>query len=53
MKIDSYNLLSDNSQLELVFFSAFGKLLLLTAGTKESNGIYKVYEPSPVPTLYD
>ena len=38
--------------LNLVFFSAFEDLLLRTTGTMESNGIRKLYEPSPVPTLY-
>ncbi len=31
---------------------AFEDLRLRTTGTMESNGIRKVYEPSPVPTLY-
>ena len=34
------------------FFSAFEDLCLRTAGTMEANGIKKVYEPSPLPTLY-
>jgi hypothetical protein len=36
----------------LGFFSAFEDLCLRTAGTMEANGIKKVYEPSPLPTLY-
>ncbi len=39
--------------LDLVFFSAFEDLRLITSesGTMESNGIRKLYEASPVPTL--
>ena len=35
-----------------MFFSAFEDLRLRCTGTTESNGIRKLYEPSPVPTLY-
>jgi hypothetical protein len=35
-----------------VFFSAFEDLRLRFTGTIESNRIRKLYEPSPVPTLY-
>ncbi len=38
--------------LDLVFFSPFEELRLRTAGIMESKGIRRVYEPSPVPTLY-
>jgi hypothetical protein len=38
--------------LDLVFFSPFEDLRLRTAGIMESKGIHRVYEPSPVPTLY-
>ncbi len=32
--------------------SSFEELCLRTAGIMESKGIYRVYKPSPVPTLY-
>ncbi len=38
--------------LNLVFFSAFDGLCLLSSCTMESNGIRKIYETSPAPTLY-
>ena len=44
--------LDRNGEKEWVFFSAFEDLLLHTSGTMETNGIRKLYEPSPVPTLY-
>ncbi len=44
-----YNRYSEDMALDLVFFSAFEDLRLLTSGTMESNGIRKLYEPSPVP----
>ena len=47
-----YNCSPDDIDLDLVFFSAFEDLLLRTTGTEESNGIRKLYEPSPVLTLY-
>jgi hypothetical protein len=47
-----YNRYSDEITLDLVFFSAFEDLHLQTSGTMETNGIRKLYEPSPVPTLY-
>jgi hypothetical protein len=37
---------------DLVLFSPFEELRLRTAGIMESKGIHRVYEPSPVPTLY-
>ena len=43
---------AEDIPLNLVFFSAFEDLLLRTTGTMESNGIRKLYELSPVPTLY-
>ncbi len=48
----SYNSYSEDMSLDLVFFSAFEDLRLQNSGTMESNGIRKLYEPSPVPTLY-
>jgi hypothetical protein len=47
-----YNRYSDEIDLDLVFFSAFENLCLRTTGTMEWNGIRKLYEPSPVHTLY-
>ena len=47
-----HNMYAEDIPLKLVFFSAFEDLLLQTTGTMESNGIRKLYEPSPVPTLY-
>jgi hypothetical protein len=42
----------DEITLDLVFFCAFEDLHLQTTGTMETNGIRKLYKPSPVPTLY-
>ena len=50
--VDRYNHSADDIPIDLVFFSAFEDLRLLFTGTMESNGIRKLYEPSPVPTLY-
>ena len=50
--VDRYNNSSDDIPLDLVFFSAFEDLLLRMTGTMESRGVRKLYEPSPVPTLY-
>ncbi len=47
-----YNQYADEFDLDLVFFSAFEDLRLPVSGTMEANGIRKLYEPSPVPTLY-
>ena len=47
-----YNRDSDETTLDLVFFSPFEDLHLQTSGTMETNGFRKLYEPSPVPTLY-
>ena len=47
-----YNRYPDDIDLDLVFFSAFEDLRLHTSGAMETNGIRKLYEPSPVPTLY-
>jgi hypothetical protein len=47
-----YNRYSEDIDVDLVFFSAFEDLRLHTSGTMETNGIRKLYEPSPVPTLY-
>ena len=51
-RVDRYNNSPDDIPLDLVFFSAFEDLRLRITGTMESNGIRKLYEPSPVPTLY-
>ncbi len=48
----SYNRSDEDIPLDLGFFSPFEELRLRTAGIMESKGIHKVYEPSPVPTLY-
>ena len=42
----------DDIPLDLVFFSSFEDLHLHLTGTMESHGVRKLYEPSPVPTLY-
>jgi hypothetical protein len=47
-----YNRYLEDIDVDLVFFSAFEDLRLHTPGTMETNGIRKLYEPSPVPTLY-
>jgi hypothetical protein len=47
-----HNHYSEDIDVDLVFFSAFEDLRLHTSGTMETNGIRKLYEPSPVPTLY-
>ena len=47
-----YNRYSGETTLDLVFFSPFEDLHLQTSGTMETKGIRKLYEPSPVPTLY-
>jgi hypothetical protein len=46
-----FNSYSEDIDVDLVFFSTFEDLLLHTSGTMETNGIRKLYEPSPVPTL--
>jgi hypothetical protein len=51
-RVGSYNRCSEDIQLDLVFFSPLEELRLRTAGIMESKGIHRVYEPSPVPTLY-
>ena len=51
-RVDRYNNSPDDIPLDLVFFSAFEDLHLQFTGTMESNRIRKLYEPSPVPTLY-
>ncbi len=48
----SHNRCNEDIPLYLVFFSPFEELCLRTAGIMESRGIHRVYEPSPVPTLY-
>jgi hypothetical protein len=49
---DRFNRSDEDIQLDLVFFSPFEELRLRTAGRMESKGIHRVYDPSPVPTLY-
>ena len=51
-RVDRYNNSPDDIPLDLVFFSAFEDLRLRFTSKMESNGIRKLYEPSPVPTLY-
>ena len=51
-KHDRYYRCPEDIHRNMVFFSAFEDLRLRTTGTMESNGIRKLYEPSPVPTLY-
>jgi hypothetical protein len=48
----SSNNSDEDIPLDLVFFSPFEELRLKAAGVMESKGIHRVYEPSPVPTLY-
>ncbi len=48
----SVNRSDEDIQLDLDFFSPFEELQLRTAGIMELKGIQRVYEPSPVPTLY-
>ena len=50
--VDCYNNSPEDIPLDLVFFSAFEDLLLRITGTMESRGVRKLYEPSPIPTLY-
>ncbi len=50
--VDCYNNSPDDIPLDLVFLSIFENLCLCITGTIQSNGIRKLYEPSPVPTLY-
>ena len=52
LKVGCYNCCDTDIPLNLVFFSPFEELRLRTAGIMESKGIHRVYEPSPVPTLY-
>ena len=47
-----FNRSDEDIPLDLVFFSPFEELRLRTAGIIELKGIHRVYEPSPVPTLY-
>jgi hypothetical protein len=49
---DSFNRSDEDILLNLIFFSPFEEPRLKTAGIMESKGIHRVYEPSPVPTLY-
>ncbi len=47
-----FNSSDEDIQLDLIFFSPFEELRLKAAGVMESKGIHRVYEPSPVLTLY-
>ena len=47
-----FNSSEEDIPLDLIFFSPFEELRLKAAGLMESKGIHRVYEPSPVPTLY-
>ncbi len=49
---DRFNRSDEDIPLDLIFFSPFENLRLRTVGIMESKGIHRVYEPSPVPTLY-
>ena len=49
---DAYGRCPDDIPLDLVFFSSFEDPHLQLTGTMESNGVRKLYELSPVPTLY-
>ena len=51
-RVGTYNRCDEDIPLDLVFFSPFEELRIQTAGILESKGIHRVYEPSPVPTLY-
>ena len=51
-RVGGHNRCDEDIPLDLVFFSPFEELCLRTAGIMESRGIHRVYEPSPVPTLY-
>ncbi len=51
-RADGYGRCPDDIPLDLVIFSAFEDQRLQMTGTMESNGVRKLYEPSPVPTLY-
>ena len=51
-RVGSHNRCDEDIPLDLVFFSPFEEFHLLTAGIMESRKIHRVYEPSPVPTLY-
>ena len=44
--------MDEDIALDLVFFSSSEDLCLNLTGIIESNGVRKLYEPSPVPTLY-
>ncbi len=48
----SFNCSDEDIPLDLIFFSLFEELRLRTAGIMELKGIHRVYDPSPVPTLY-
>ena len=49
---DAYGRCPDDIPLDLAFFSSLEDLHLQLTSTMESNGVRKLYEPSPVPTLY-
>jgi hypothetical protein len=47
-----FNRSNEDIPHDLIFFSPFEELRLKAAGVMESNRIHRVYQPSPVPTLY-
>ena len=51
-RVGGHNRCDEDIPLDLIFFSPFEELCLRTAGFMESKEIHRVYEPSPVPTLY-
>jgi hypothetical protein len=51
-RVGGRNRCDEDIPLDLIFFSPFEELRLRTAGIMASKGIHRVYEPSPVPTLY-
>jgi hypothetical protein len=48
----SFNRSDEDIPLDLIFFSPFEELRMRTDGIMESKGTHRVYESSPVPTLY-
>ncbi len=51
-RADGFGRCPEDILLDLIFFSAFEDLRLQMTGTMEPNGVRKVYEPSPILTLY-
>ncbi len=50
--VDRYKKSSEDIHFDLVFLSAFEDLVLRITGTMERHRVRKLYEPSPLPTLY-